>query len=86
MSQYVENRSRNKVKNQKHSSRQISEKVDLKSSQRKDLLDGKEYKTENNKHSQVKSKKEEKKNISVVGDSMLKNNRFKQVQGYPWIM
>ena len=62
MSQYVENGSRNNKKNQKYSNRQI-----------KDLQDDKEYKIENNKHSQVKSKKEEKKNIFVVGDSMLKN-------------
>ena len=85
MSQYVENRSRNKEKKQKNSSRQISEKLDLKSSQRKDLQDDKEYKTENNKHSQVKSKKEEKKNIFVVDDSMLKNitgsNKFRDIHG-----
>ena len=73
MSHNVENGSRHKEKNQKDSSRQISEKLHLKSSQRKDLQDDKEYKIENNKHSQVKSKKEEKKNIFVVGDSMLKN-------------
>ena len=72
MSHNVENGSRHKEKNQKDSSRQISEKLHLKSSQRKDLQDDKEYKIENNKHSQVKSKKE-KKNIFVVGDSMLKN-------------
>ena len=56
-------------KTPKKSSRQISEKLDLKSSQRKDLQDNKE----NKKHSQVKWKKEEKKNICIVGDSMLKN-------------
>ena len=55
-------------KNQKDSSRKISEKLDLISSQGKDLQDDKE-----NKHSQVKRKREEKKNICVVGDSMLKN-------------
>ena len=55
-------------KNQKNSSRKISEKLDLISSQGKDLQDDKE-----NKHSQVKRKREEKKNICVVGDSMLKN-------------
>ena len=60
MSQYVENGSRNNKKNQKYSNRQI-----------KDLQDDKEYKIENNKHSQVKSEKEEKKNIFV--DFMLKN-------------
>ena len=73
MSQYVENGFKNKEKNQKDSSRQISKKLDLKSSQRKDLQDDKEYKIENNKNSQAKSKKEEKKNIFVVGDSMLEN-------------
>ena len=72
MSQYVKNGSRSKEKNQKDSSRQISEKLDLKSSQRKDLQDYKE-KIKNNKHSQVKSKKEEKKNIFIVSDSMWKN-------------
>ena len=56
-------------KTPKKSSRQISEKLDLKSSQRKDLQDNKE----NKKLSQVKWKKEEKKKICVVGDSMLKN-------------
>ena len=55
-------------KTPKKSSRQISEKLDLKSSQRKDLQDNKENKT----LSQVKWKKEEKKKICVVGDSMLK--------------
>ena len=55
-------------KNQKNSSRKISEKLDLISSQGKDLQDDKE-----NKHSQVKRKREEKKNICVVGDSMLKS-------------
>lgn len=39
MSQNVENGSRNKEKNQRDSSRQISEKLDPKSSQRKDLED-----------------------------------------------
>ena len=67
ISQYVENWSRNNEK--KNSSRQISEKRDLKLSLRKDLQDNKE----NKKHSQVTWKKEEKKNICVVGDSMLKN-------------
>ena len=69
ISQYVENGSRNNEKNQENSSRQISEKLKLKSAQRKDLQDNKE----NKKHSQVKRKKEEKKNICVVADSMLKN-------------
>ena len=55
-------------KNQKDSSRKISEKLDLISSQGKDLQDDKE-----NKHSQVKRKREEKKNICVVGDSMLES-------------
>ena len=50
ISQYVKNRSRNNEKNQKNSSRQISEKLDLKSGERKDLQDNKE----NKKHSQVK--------------------------------
>ena len=76
MSQYVKNGSRSKEKNQKDSSRQISEKLDLKSSQRKDLQDYKE-KIKNNKHSQVKSKKGEKKNIFIVSDSMLKNHAVK---------
>ena len=41
---------------------------------KKVLQDDKEYKIENNEHSQGKnSKKEEKKNIFVVGDSMLKS-------------
>ena len=69
ISQYVENVSRNNEKNQKKSSRQLLEKLDLKPSQRRDLQDNKE----NKKHSQVKRKKEEKKNICVVADSMLKN-------------
>ena len=69
ISQYVENVSRNNEKKQKKSSRQLLEKLDLKPSQRKDLQDNKE----NKKHSQVKWKKEEKKNICIVGDSMLKN-------------
>ena len=69
ISQYVENGSRNNEKNQENSSRQISEKLKLKSGQRKDLQDNKE----NKKHSQVKRKKQEKKNIYIVGDSMLKN-------------
>ena len=68
--QYVENGSRNNEKNQKNSSSQISEKRDLKLSQRKDPQDDNK---ENKKHSQVKRKKEEKKNIFIVGDSMLKN-------------
>ena len=55
-------------KNQKNSSRKISEKLDLILSQGKDLQDDKE-----NKHSQVKRKREEKKNICVVGDSMLES-------------
>ena len=55
-------------KNQKNSSRKISAKLDLISSQGKDLQDDKE-----NKHSQVKRKREEKKNICVVGDSMLES-------------
>ena len=55
-------------KNQKDSSRKILEKLDLISSQGKDLQDDKE-----NKHSQVKRKREEKKNICVVGDSMLES-------------
>ena len=67
ISQYVENSSRNNEK--KNSSRKISEKLDLKLSLRKDLQDNKEKK----KHSQVTWKKEEKKNICLVGDSMLKN-------------
>ena len=57
ISQYVENVSRNNEKKQKKSSRQLLEKLDLKPSQRKDLQDNKE----NKKHSQVKWKKEEKK-------------------------
>ena len=69
ISQYVENVSRNNEKNQKKSSRQLLEKLDLKPSQSKDLQDNKE----NKKHSQVKRKKAEKKNICVVADSMLKN-------------
>ena len=69
ISQYVENVSRNNEKKQKKSSRQLLEKLDLKPSQRKDLQDNKE----NKKHSQVKRKKQEKKNIYIVGDSMLKN-------------
>ena len=69
VSQYVESGSRNNEKNQENSSRQISEKLKLKSGQRKDLQDNKE----NKKHSQVKWKKQEKKNIYIVGDSMLKN-------------
>ena len=69
ISQYVENGSRNNEKNQENSSRQISEKLKLKSGQRKDLQDNKE----NKKHSQVKGKKEEKKNIYIASDSMLKN-------------
>ena len=71
MSQNAENGSRNKEKNQRDSSRQISEKLDPKLGQRKDLQDDKENRIKNNKHSKVKSKKEEK-NIFVVGDSMLK--------------
>ena len=67
--QYAKNGSRNNERNQKNSSRQISEKLDLKSGQRKDLQDNKE----NKKHSQVKWKKEEKKNICAVGEFMLKN-------------
>ena len=46
----------------------ISEKLDLISSQGKDLQDDKDT-----KHSQVKWKREEKKNICVVDDSMLKS-------------
>ena len=46
-----------KTKTKKDSSRQISEKLALNSSQRKNLQDDKECKIENNKHSQVKSKK-----------------------------
>ena len=69
ISQYVENVSRNNEKKQKKSSRQLLEKLDLKPSQRKDLQDNKE----NKKHSQVKWKKEEKKNICIVGNSILKN-------------
>ena len=57
ISQYVENGSRNNEKNQENSSRQISEKLKLKSAQRKDLQDNKE----NKKHSQVKWKQEKKK-------------------------
>ena len=68
-SQYVEKGSRDNEKNHKKLSSQISEKLDLKSSQRKDPQDNKE----NKKHSQVKRKKVEKKNICIVGDSMLKN-------------
>ena len=68
-SQYVEKRSRNNEKKQENSSRQISEKLKLKSGQRKDMQDN----NENKKHSQVKTKKEEKKNICIVGDSTLKN-------------
>ena len=67
--QYAKNGSRNNETNQKNSSRQISEKLDLKSGERKDLQDNKE----NKKHSQVKWKKEEKKNICAVGEFMLKN-------------
>ena len=48
--EYVKNRSRNNEKNQKNSSRQISEKLDLESGERKDLQENKE----NKKHSQVK--------------------------------
>ena len=69
ISQYVENGSRNNEKNQENSSRQISEKFKLKSGQRKDQQDNKV----NTKHSQVKWKKEEKKNICIVIDSMLRN-------------
>ena len=69
ISQYVESGSRNNEKNQENSSRQISEKLKLKSGQRKYLQDNKE----NKKHSQVKWKKEEKNNICIAGDSMLKN-------------
>ena len=67
ISQHVENISRNNEK--KNSSRKISEKLGLKLSLRKDLQDTKEKK----KRSQVTWKKEEKKNICLVGDSMLKN-------------
>ena len=42
--QYVENGSRNNEKNQENSSRPISEKLKLKSGQRKDLQDNKENK------------------------------------------
>ena len=73
MSQNVEYVSRNKEKNKKGSSRQISKKLDLKSSQRKDLQDDKENMIVNHKHSQVKWEKKEKKNIFVVSYSMLKN-------------
>ena len=73
MSQNAEHVSRNKEKNQKGSSRQVYQKLDLTSSQRKDLQDDKENMIVNNKHSQVKWKKEEKKNIFVVSYSMLKN-------------
>ena len=69
ISEYVENGSRNNEKNHKKSSSQISEKLELKSSQRKDPQNNKG----NKEHSQVKRKKEEKKNICIVGDSMLKN-------------
>ena len=60
--QYVEKGSRNNEKNQLNSSRQISEKLDLKSSERKDLQDNKE----NKKHSQVKRKKKKKRRKSVL--------------------
>ena len=63
MSQYVENGSRNKQKNQIDSNRQTSEKLDIRLSQGKDLQDDKDYMIENNKHSKAKSKKEEKENI-----------------------
>ena len=69
ISQHVESGSRNNEKNQENSSRQISEKLKLKSGQRKYLQDNKE----NKKHSQVKWKKEEKNNICIAGDSKLKN-------------
>ena len=62
ISQYVENWSRNNEKNQKHLSRQIPEKLDLKSSQRRDLQDNKE----NKKHNQVKWKKKNIKRIFVL--------------------
>ena len=55
-------------KTKKIQAAKISEKLDLISSQGKDLHDDKD-----NKHSQVKRKREEKKNICVVGESMLKN-------------
>ena len=60
MSQNVEYVSGNKEKNKKGSSRQISKKLDLKSSQRKDLQDEKENMIVNHKHSQVKWKKKRK--------------------------
>ena len=56
ISQYLENGSRNNEKNQKDSNSQISEKLELKSSQRKDPQDNKK----NKKHSQVKQKKRRK--------------------------
>ena len=49
MSQYVENGSRNKLKNQKDSNRQTSAKLDIRLSQGKDLQDDKDYMIENNK-------------------------------------
>ena len=55
-------------KTKKIQAAKISEKLDLISSQGKNLQDDKD-----NKHSQVKRKREEKKNLCVVGDSMLKN-------------
>ena len=55
-------------KTKKIQAAKVSGKLDLISSQGKDLQDDKD-----NKHSQVKRKREEKKNICVVGDSMLKN-------------
>ena len=52
-------------------SRKTSENLDLKSSQSKDLQNDIENRIESNNHSQVKSRKEEKKNIFVVGNSKL---------------
>ena len=77
ISQYVENGSRNNEKNQENSSRQISEKLKLKSGQRKDLQDNKE----NKKHSQVKWKKEEKKEYLYCRRLHIKkHNWFRVIQ------
>ena len=55
-------------KTKKIQAAKVSGKLDIISSQGKDLQDDKD-----NKHSQVKRKREEKKNICVVGDSMLES-------------
>ena len=78
ISQYLENGSRNNEKNQKDSNSQISEKLELKSSQRKDPQDNKK----NKKHSQVKQKKRRKEEYLYRRRlHVKKNNWFRDIQG-----